>query len=90
MPHSTEEILKHDTTTNKNTFKLIFFAYGYGISQNVFMKYLYMLIVNTPSKVKKATHQILWIILNIDIDQQMALFDMHDQSFLFLNNFQKN
>ena len=34
-PSSIREILEHDTITNKNTFKLILFAYGNGISPDV-------------------------------------------------------
>ena len=48
-PLSIKEILKHDTITDTNTFQLILFAYDSDISPNVFMKYLYMLILNPLS-----------------------------------------
>ena len=56
-PPPIKEILKHDTIINTNTFRLIIFAYDNGISPNVFMKYLYMLILNTPGKTKKRMYQ---------------------------------
>ena len=39
-PSSIREIPKHDTITDKNTFKLILFAYGNGTYPNVFKEYL--------------------------------------------------
>ena len=56
------EILKHDTITDKNTFKLILFAYDNGIFPNVITEYLYTFILNTPSEIKKHTHQLHWIV----------------------------
>ena len=53
-----KEIHEHNTITDKNTFKLILFAYINGISQNVFTEYLYTSILNTSSKIKKRTNQI--------------------------------
>ena len=47
-PSSTRETLKHDTITNKNTFKLTPFAYGNVISPNLFIEYHYTFILNTP------------------------------------------
>ena len=58
QPPSIKEILKHNPITDKNTLKLILFAYGNGISPNVFMEYLRTFIFNTPSKTKKRTHQL--------------------------------
>ena len=63
---SIREILEHDTITDKNIFKLILFAYGNGISPDVHIEYLYSLILNTPSKIRKCTHQLHWIITNIN------------------------
>ena len=40
-PLSIREILEHDIITDKNTFKLILFAYGNGISPDVLIEYLY-------------------------------------------------
>ena len=57
-PPSIKEIIEHNPITDKNTFKLIFFAYGNGISPNVFIEYLYKFILNTSSKTKKH----LWFI----------------------------
>ena len=57
-PQSIREILEHDTITNKNTFTLILFPYGNGISPDVLIKYLYTLILNTPSKIRKRKHQL--------------------------------
>ena len=57
-PPSIKEIIEHNPITDKDTFKLILFAYGNGISPNVFIEYLYTFILNTPSKTKKRTHQI--------------------------------
>ena len=54
-PPSIKEIIEHNPITDKNTFKLILFAYGNGISPNVFIEYLYTFILNTPSKTKE-TH----------------------------------
>ena len=68
-PSSIKEILEHDTITNKNTFKIILFAYGNGISPNVFIEYLYTFILNTPPKIKKRAHQLQWIITNINTHQ---------------------
>ena len=59
-PLSIKEIFEHNPITDKNTFKLILFVYGNEISPNVFTEYLYMFILNTPSKTKKRTHQIHW------------------------------
>ena len=56
-PPSNKEILKHDTITYKNTFKLILFAYGNGKRLHKIS-----LHVDTPSKLKKRAHQIQWII----------------------------
>ena len=64
-PSSIKEILEHDTIIDKNTFKLILFANGNGISPNVFIKCFYSFIVNKPSKIRKPTHQIHWIVINI-------------------------
>ena len=48
-------ILEHDTITDKNTFKLIPFAYGNGILPNVFIDYLYTFILITLSETRKRT-----------------------------------
>ena len=60
------EILEHDTVTDKNTFKLILFLYGNEISPNVFIEYIYTFILNTPPNMRKRTHQLQWIITNIN------------------------
>ena len=52
-PPTIKEILEHNTIAEKNTFKLILFAYGNGISPNTFIEYLYRFILNIPSKKKK-------------------------------------
>ena len=65
-PFSIREILEHDTRTDKNNFKLILFPYGDGISPDVLIEYLYTLILNTPSKIRKRTHHLQWIIANIN------------------------
>ena len=64
-----KETLEHNPITDKNTFKLILFAYGNGISPDVFMQYLYTFVLNTPSKTKKRTTQIHWY-----ASTQMILF----------------
>ena len=53
-PSSVREILEHDTITDKNTFKLILSVYGNEISPDVLTEYVYTLILNTHSKIKKA------------------------------------
>ena len=53
-PFSIREILEHDTITDKNTFKLILSVYGNEISPDVLTEYVYTLILNTHSKIKKA------------------------------------
>ena len=68
-PSSIKEFLEHGTITDKNTFKLILFACGNGISQNVFIEYLNTFILNTPSKIRKRMHQIHWIVTNTDTHQ---------------------
>ena len=50
-PPSIKEILEHNTITDRSTFKLILFAYGYGISPNIIIEYLYTFILNTPSEI---------------------------------------
>ena len=83
---SIKEIFKHDTITNKNTFKLNLLTYGNGISPNIFTEYLYTFILNTPSKIRKCTHQIHWIVTNINMHQhRWYYFDMYHQSSLFFN-----
>ena len=47
-PPSIKEISEHNPITDKNTFKLILFAYRNGISPNIFTEYLYTIILNTP------------------------------------------
>ena len=85
-PLSIREILEHDIITDKNTFKLILFAYGNGISPDVLIEYLYTLILNTPSKIRKGTHQLQWIITNINTNQhKWYYFDMYHQSFLLFD-----
>ena len=75
---STKEILEHNLITDKNTFKLILFAYGSGTSPNVFIEYLYTFILNTLSKTKKRTRQIHWIVTNINTHQhKWYYFDMY-------------
>ena len=51
-PPFIKEILEHNTITDKSTFKLILFAYGNEIFPNVFIEYLYMFILNTPSNTR--------------------------------------
>lgn len=68
-PSSIREIIKHDTITDKNTFKLILFPYGNGISPNVFTEYPYTFILNTPTKIRKRTHQLHLIVTNINTHQ---------------------
>ena len=90
-PPSIKEIIEHNTITDTNTFKLLLFAYGNGISPNVFIEYLYTFILNTPSKIKKRTHQIHWILTNINTHQhKWYYFDMYHRSLLFLNGCKKN
>ena len=90
-PSSIKKILEHNTITNKNTFQLILFAYGNEISPNVFIEYLYTFILNIPSKIKKRTHQIHWIVTNINTHQhKWYYFDMYHQSFLFFDALEKN
>ena len=69
-PSSIRKILEHDTIIDKNTFKLILFAYGNGISPNVFIEYLYTFILNTHPKISKRTYQLQGIITNINTHQQ--------------------
>ena len=88
---SIKEIVERNTITDRNTFKLILFAYGNGISLKVFIEYLYTFILNTPSNIKKRTHQIHWIVTNINTHQhKWYYFDMYHRSFLLLNGFKKN
>ena len=88
---SIKEILEHNTITNKNTFTVILFAYGNGVSPNIFIEYLYSFILNTPAKTKKRTQQIYWIITNVNTHQhKWYYFDIHHRSFLFLNDLKKN
>ena len=76
---------------DKNTFTLILFAYGNGISPDVHIKYLYALILNTPSKIRKCKHQLQWIITNINTHQQKRYcFDMDHQSFLTFDGLKKS
>ena len=76
-PPSIKEIPEHNPITDKNTFKLILVAYGNGISPYVFIEYLYSFILNTPSKAKKRTHQIHWIVTSINTHQhKWYYFDM--------------
>ena len=90
-PYFIWEILEHDTITDKNTFKLILFAYDNGISPDVLVEYLYTLILNTPSKIRKRTHQLQWIVTNINKDQhKWYYFDMYHQSFLLFDGLKKN
>ena len=90
-PSSIREILEHDIITDKNTFKLIVFAYGNGISSKNFIEYLYSFISNTPSKVRKRTLQLHWIVTNINTHQhKWYYFDMYHQPFLLFNCIKKN
>ena len=85
------EILEHDTVTDKNTFKLILFLYGNEISPNVFIEYLYTFILNIPPKMRKRTHQLQWIITNINTHQyKWYYFDMYHHSFLLFDGLKKN
>ena len=82
-PFSIREILEHDTITDKNTFKLILFAYGHRILPDVLTEYLYTLILNTLSKIRKCTHQVQWIITNINTYQHKWYYsDMYHRPFL--------
>ena len=82
---------RNDTVTDKSTFKLIFFAYGNGISQSVFIEFLYTLIFNTLPKLKKRTHKLQWIITNINTRQRKwYYFDMYHQYFLLFRGLMKN
>ena len=87
-PSSIRKILKHNTITDKNTLNLILFAYVNGISSNVFMEYLYTFILNTLSKIRKRTHQLYWIVTNINT--KWYNFDMYHRSFLPFNVLKKN
>ena len=90
-PSSVREIVEHDTITNKNTFKLTLFAHGNGISPCVLIEYFYTLILNVPSKIKKCTHQLQWIITNINTHQhKWYYFDMYHWSFLLFYGLKKN
>ena len=90
-PSSIRVILEYDTITDKNTFKLILFAYGNGISSNVFIEYLYTFILNTSSKIRKHPHQLHWIVTNINAHQhKWYYFDMYRRSFLLFNGLKKN
>ena len=90
-PSSIREILEHDTITDGNTFKLILFAYGNGISPDVLIEYLHTLILNTPSKIRKRTHQLQWIVTNINTHQhKWYYFDMYHWSFLLFDGLKKN
>ena len=85
-PSSMREILEHDTITDKNTFKVILFLYDNEISLNVFKEYLYTFILNTPPKMRKRTHQLQWIITNINTHQhKWYYFDMYHHSFLLFD-----
>ena len=89
-PSSAREILEHDTITDKNTFKLTLFAHGNGISPYVLIEYLYTLILNIPSKIKKRTHQLEWIVTNINTYQHKRYyFDMYHWSFLLFDGLTK-
>ena len=88
---SIKKILEHNTIINKNTFTVILFAYGNGVSPNIFIEYLYSFILNTSAKTKKRTQQIYWIITNVNTHQhKWYYFDIHHRSFLFLNDLRKN
>ena len=90
-PSSMREILEHDTITDKNTFKVILFLYDNEISLNVFIEYLYTFILNTPPKMRKHTHQLQWIITNINTHQhKWYYFDMYHHSFLLFDGLKKN
>ena len=81
-PSSIRETLKHDTIMNKNTLKLTPFAFSNGISPNVFTEYHYTFILNTPPKIGKRTHQLQWIITNINTHQhKWYYFDMYITSY---------
>ena len=66
---SITEILEHNTITDKNTFKLILFAYGYGISPKVCIQYLYTFILNISSNAKKRTQLMYWIVTKVNTHQ---------------------
>ena len=90
-PPSIKEIMEYNTITDRNTFKLLIFAYGNGTSSNVFIEYLYTFILNTTSKIKKRTHQIHWIFTNINKHQhKWYYFEMYHRSLLSLNGCKKN
>ena len=87
-PSSIREILEYDTITDKNTFKLILFAYGNGIYPDVLTEYLYTLTLNTPSKIRKCTHQLQWIFTNINTHQHG--WYMYHRSFVLFDGLKKN
>ena len=90
-PSSIREILEYNTITDKNTFKLTLFANGNGISPGVLIEYFYTLILNTPSKIRKGTNQLQWIVTNINTHQhKWYYFDMHHRSFLLFDGLKKN
>lgn len=74
-----------------NTFRLILLAYDNGISSNVFTEYLYTFIVNNPSIITKRTHQIHWIVTNINTHQhKWHYFDIYHRPSLFFNGLEKS
>ena len=87
---SIREIVEHDTITGKNTFQMILFPYGHGISQDVLIEYLYTLFLNTSSKIRKRIHQLMWIMTKIYMHQhKWYYFDMYHRSFLLIDGLTK-
>ena len=52
---------------------LILCVYGNGTSPNVFIEYLCAFILHRPPKIRKSTHQLRWIITNINTQQHSTI-----------------
>ena len=90
-PSSIGQILKHDTITDKNTFKLILLTCSNRIYPNVCIEYLYTLILNTPSRIRKHTHQLHWRVPNVNTHQhKWYYFNMYHRSFVLNHGREKN
>ena len=88
--HHLKTLLKLNKLTKEESISNLF-AYGNGISSNVFIEYLYTFILNTSSKIRKRPHQLHWIVTNINTHQhKWYYFDMYLRSFLLFNGLKKN
>ena len=69
---------------------LILCVYGNGTSPNVFIEYLCAFSLNRPPKIRKSTHQLRWMITNINTQQnKWYYFDIYHRSFLLFIGLKK-